>query len=67
MRVLRGKDYAALVDGLRRCSELLDQAERPGVTLHTDYWKAEREHAVAVARRLLRTHDPKGKTDRTVA
>lgn len=52
------------LDLFRRAVELLDQAERPGVTLHTDYWRRERDLTVADAREALRRLDPDGRTDR---
>jgi hypothetical protein len=59
-RWLFRKRHAALLDALRRSTEMLD-----GGT--TDYYREEVKHIQAVNRRLLRHYDPSRQTDRTVA
>lgn len=51
--------HGALLDALRRSTELLD-----GGT--TDYYREEVAHIQAVNRRLIRHYDPAGLTDRRV-
>ena len=58
------RNRAAATDALRRCAELLAGAGGPA---ETAYWYGERDHAVAVARRIVRELDPDGVTDRLVA
>ena len=61
-RWLRSGNVPALIDALRRTTELLDRAE-----MDSPYAELERDHAVAVARRLCRNHGPSGVTDRVMA
>lgn len=61
---LRPRRRAAVLDALRRNTELLGGLPPRDVT---PYWYEERDHARAVAFRLLRSCDPKAKSDRTVA
>ncbi len=56
---LRKGNPHALIDALRRSTELLDHAQ-----MQTTYADEEREHIIAVNRRLVRSHDPDAVTDR---
>jgi hypothetical protein len=58
-----GPEPRHLLDALRRSTELLD-GMRP--VNGSDNWLEERDYIVAVNRRLLRTVDPEGLTDRAV-
>ena len=61
-RWLRSGNLPALIDALRRSTEMLDCA-----TMQTDHAEYERQHIIAVGRRLVRDHDPRHETDRVVA
>ena len=56
---LRRGNLPALIDALRRSTELLDHAE-----MQTPHASAERDYIIAVNRRLVRGYDPKARTDR---
>lgn len=53
-----------LIDALRRSTELLEGIQPANAGA---YWREERDHILAVNRRLLREHDPEHLTDRKVA
>jgi hypothetical protein len=60
MNWIMRRRHGALIDALRRSSELLEGDPHTFST----YWREERDHLRAVNLRLLRRYDPKGKTDR---
>jgi hypothetical protein len=61
--------HTALLDALRRSTELLDGqgSDHVAVGGFSQYYREEVDHVQAVNRRLLREYDPGGTTDRTVA
>ena len=61
-RWMRRGNPDALIDALRRATEMLDCAH-----MQTEHAEFERQHIIAVGRRLVRDHDPRAETDRAVA
>lgn len=62
IRWLIRRRHGALLDSIRRSTELLDGDP----TTFTLYWREERDYIQKVNRRLIREYDPKGVTDRKV-
>ena len=61
-RWMRSGNLPALLDALRRSTEMLDCAH-----VQTDHAEYERQHIFAVGRQLVREHEPRAESDRTVA
>lgn len=63
---LTAEQSGHVLDAMRRCAELLCDPQPPGVGQLAPGWFDLREHAVAVAYRLLREYDPNHLTDMAV-